>query len=73
MLCSGCKGSGLLCWKLKMLLEVREIDKFKLFLQGGVNTVHEFSCTRSVVCVHVTCMVITVYAVCEGLLCKTKM
>lgn len=44
-----------------------ETDRFKLFLDTGINTVHEFSCTDNVVCVHVTFTVVTVHAVCEGL------
>ena len=34
--------------------KAEHIDRFKLFLQRGINTVHEFSCTRKVVCVVVT-------------------
>ena len=34
---------------------------------------HEFSCTRNAVCVHVTCMVVTMHAICEGLLVVIEM
>ena len=40
---------------------------FKLFLHRGISTVHEFSCTRNAVCVHVTCTVVTVHTICEDL------
>ena len=41
--------------------------RFKLFLLRGVNTVQEFSCTCNVMYVHVTCTVVTAYAIREGL------
>ena len=44
------------------------IGRFKSFLQRGVNTLHEFSCTRNAVCEHVTYTVVTVHAICEGLM-----
>ena len=34
--------------------KAEHIDRFKLFLQRGINTVHEFSFTRKAVCVVVT-------------------
>ena len=33
----------------------------------GINAVHECSCTFNTVCVQVTCMDITMHAICEGL------
>ena len=33
-----------------------------------MNTVHEFSCERNVVSMHVTSMIVTVYAICESLI-----
>ena len=45
-----------------------EIGRFKLFFHRGINTVrNQFSCTRNTVCVHVTCTVIIVHIICEGL------
>ena len=38
-----------------------------LFLRRGINTVHEFPCTRSAICVQVMCTVVTAYEICEGL------
>ena len=46
------------------------IGRFKLFLHRGINNVHEFSCMCNAVCVHVTCTVVTVHAICEGLKSK---
>ena len=43
------------------------IDRFKLSLERGIDSVHEFSCTRNAFCVHVTCTVVTLHAICEGL------
>ena len=34
------------------------------------STLHEFLCTRNAVCVHVKCMVITIYVICEDLSCQ---
>ena len=47
--------------------EKTNIFRFKLFLYRGINTVHEFLCTRNAVCVDVTYTVLTVRAICEGL------
>ena len=49
-------------------------QKFTLFLQRGIDTKHGFLCTCHAVCVHVTCAVVTVHTICEGLppnSCKT--
>ena len=40
--------------------------RFKLFLHKEINTLHEYSCTPNSVFVHVTCSVLTVHAICEG-------
>ena len=37
------------------------------YFTHGINILHKFSCACNAVCLHVTCMVITVDAVCEGL------
>ena len=37
------------------------------YFYTGINTGHEFSCTRNVVCVQVTCTVVTVHSICEDL------
>ena len=39
----------------------------KFFLHIGISTMYEFSCTRSTACVHVTCTVVTVHAICKGM------
>ena len=44
-----------------------EIGRFKLFLHRGINTVHKLLCTHNAVCVHVTFTVVSVHAICEGL------
>ena len=44
------------------------MGSFKLFLHRVINIMHEFSCTRNPVCVDVTYTVVTVHAICEGLL-----
>ena len=41
---------------------------FKLFLHRVINIMPEFSCTLNPVCVDVTYTVVTVHAICEGLL-----
>ena len=79
MLYYSCKNSGVLCWKLKTLrywllfvflkhngLCGRFADSN--YFYTGINIMHEFSCTRNDVCVHVRCTVVTMYAICEGLL-----
>ena len=38
------------------------------YFYTGINNVHQFSCKRIPVCVHVTCTVVTVQANCEDLL-----
>ena len=48
-----------------------KIGRFKLFLQREINNLYEFSCTRYAVCVHVTCTVVTVHAICKGLMRPT--
>ena len=45
----------------------KDIERFKLSLDRGINSTHEFQCTGNTVCMHVTCMVVTLYAICEGL------
>ena len=42
------------------------IARFKLFLHGGINTVHKFLGMRNVVCMHVT--YIFMHAICDGLI-----
>ena len=37
------------------------------YFRKKINAVHEFSCTCNTVCVQVTCMDITMHAICEGL------
>ena len=39
--------------------------RFKLFLHRGINNVHKFLCTCNAVCLRITCMVVTVCAICE--------
>ena len=49
-------------------------QKFTLFLQRGIDTKHEFLYTCHAVCVHVTCAIVTVHTIREGLppnSCKT--
>ena len=42
----------------------KHVGRFKLFLHRRINTVHEFSCTRNAVCVHVMYTVLTVRKLC---------
>ena len=41
--------------------------QIKLFLHRGINTLLKFSCTSNTICVHVTCMVLTIHGICGGL------
>ena len=77
-MCYGYNDLGLMSSKFKMLWlycfyflkawwSAWEIGRFKLFLHRGINIVHEFSCTRNAVCVHVTRTVVTMHAICEGM------
>ena len=43
------------------------IGRFKLFLHRGINSVHKFLCTCNTVCMHITCTVVTVHGIFEGL------
>ena len=45
----------------------KNIGRFKLFLHGGINTMHKFLCTCNSVCMHVTYMIVTAHAICERL------
>ena len=43
------------------------MGRFKLFLHSQINTMHKFLWTYNAVCVHATCTVVTMHAICEGL------
>ena len=45
----------------------KDITSFKLSLDRGINSTHEFLCTRDAICVNPTCMVVSVHAIFEGL------
>ena len=47
-------------------MAVWEFGRLKLLLHKGINILHEFSCARNAICVHVTYTVVTVYPICEG-------
>lgn len=44
----------------------KRIGRFKLFLHGGISTLHKCSCMCNAFCVHVTYTVVTMHAICEG-------
>ena len=45
----------------------KDIGRFKLSLDRGINSAHEFYCTRNAFGVHVTCTATTVHAICIDL------
>ena len=47
--------------------EKDDTGRFKLSLKRGINSAHEFPCTCNIICVHITCKVVTVHAIYEGL------
>ena len=54
--------------------KVGRLAEIHIILQRGIDTKHEFLYTCHAVCVHVTCAVVTVHRICEGLppnSCKT--
>ena len=50
--------------------EKKDISRLFKLLDRGINTVHKFSCMHKAVCMHVLCTVVTVHAICEGLIFK---
>ena len=43
------------------------ISRFELFLHRETTTVHKVLCMRNTICVHLTCMVVTMHAIFGGL------
>ena len=57
-------GSGFYFLKAKWFVWA---DDKQFSIVFSINIVHEFPCTCNAVCVHITCTVTTVYAICAGL------
>ena len=45
-----------------------EDQQIQIFLHKGINTIHKFLCKRNAVCMHVRCIVVTMQAICKGLM-----